>query len=246
MTLAGAIGVEGGVVSVVGAGGKKSTLYRLAAELERAVVTATVRIPIFDAHVARVAVTTEPTPVLDRVDPASWPLGLVPSREREDRYLGYDPAVVDRLADHPAVGTVLVKADGARMRKFKAPSEDEPRIPSTSTMVVPVASVHAIGAPLGDDVVHRVERVRAITGLERGDPITPEAVATVVASPEGGHKGVPAGATVVPLLNMVDDADLERVAMRAAAAILERCDAPRVVLSQLTSTNPVVDVVVRD
>ncbi|MFW6448684.1 MAG: selenium cofactor biosynthesis protein YqeC [Halobacteriota archaeon] len=246
MELAEALGAEGGVVSVVGAGGKKSTLYRLADELDRTVVTATVRIPIFDEHVARVVTATDPRDALEAVSPTDWPLGLVPERERDDRYLGYEPARIDALSDHPAVGTVVVKADGARMRLIKAPNEREPRIPTSSSVVVPVASVHAIGEPLEDDVAHRVERVGAISGLVRGDPITPEAVAAVIASPDGGHRGVPAEATVVPVLNMVDDATLERVARRAAAAILERCDAPRVVLTQLTSSDPVVDVVVRN
>ena len=36
-----------GVVAVVGAGGKKSTLYALAAGLDRSALTATVRIPPF-------------------------------------------------------------------------------------------------------------------------------------------------------------------------------------------------------
>ena len=44
-------------VAVVGAGGKKTTLYLLGSLLDRAVVTATVRIPIFDDQVARVVVT---------------------------------------------------------------------------------------------------------------------------------------------------------------------------------------------
>ena len=49
-----------GVVAVVGAGGKKSTLYALAADLGRAVLTATVRIPPFEGHVERLLVTDEP------------------------------------------------------------------------------------------------------------------------------------------------------------------------------------------
>lgn len=46
MELVEAVGVEG-VVCVV-AGDKKTTLYALADRVEQAVVTATVRIPIFD------------------------------------------------------------------------------------------------------------------------------------------------------------------------------------------------------
>jgi len=87
-------------------------LYALADRLDRAVLTATVRIPIFDREVAAaVRVTEAPVAALDEItagegdEPTgdaesrggaeSFPLGLVPERERDDRYRGYDPAVVN-------------------------------------------------------------------------------------------------------------------------------------------------------
>ena len=77
MDLATALSV-GDCTCVVGAGGKKTTLYALAARLDRAVLTATVRIPIFDEQVARVAVTDDPAGAIDRTD--ERPLGVVPER----------------------------------------------------------------------------------------------------------------------------------------------------------------------
>jgi len=220
----------------VGAGGKKTTMAALATDLERAVVTATVRIPIFDDWVARVAVTDDPARAVEGTD--SWPIGVVPEREREDRYLGYDPETVDELADfaHP----VLVKADGARMRRFKAPSSREPQIPASANTVVPIASAHVVGHPLNEERVHRVERVAELTGREQGALIRPVDVATVLASNQGGHKGVPDSATVVPLINMVDDNELEATAREIAAEIHDRTDVPRVVLAEMRAENPLV------
>ncbi len=68
-----------GLVCVVGAGGKKTTLYTLADRLDRAVVTATVRIPVFDEHVARVAVTADPVDALADATPDDFPSGSSPS-----------------------------------------------------------------------------------------------------------------------------------------------------------------------
>lgn len=232
-----------GLVCVVGAGGKKTTLYALADRLDRAVVTATVRIPIFDPHVGEVVVTEDPlSAVEDAADPDAWPLGVVPEREREDRYLGYEPATVDDLADAD-VDAVLVKADGARMRQFKAPADREPQLPARADTVVPIASAHVVGEPLSADVVHRVDRVAELTGLAPGDAIRPIDVATVLASERGGRKDVPEGATVVPLVNMVDDAGLEAVGQEIADAVLARADVPRVVLSRMIADDPVVAVV---
>ena len=83
----------------------------------------------------------------------------------------------------------------------------------------------------------------ALTGLAPGDTITAAAVAEVVASDRGGHKGVPDGATVVPLVNMVDDAALEAAGRDVAAAIHARADVPRVVLAEMRSDDPLVAVV---
>ena len=237
-----------GVVCLVGAGGKKTTLYRLADVLDRAVVTATVRIPRFDEEVARVAVTEEPEPALTGND--EWPLGLVPERERTDsgfeRYRGYDPAVVDGVGDAAAdagVDAVLVKADGARSRLLKAPDEREPQVPANADTVVPVASARVVGKPLTEEHVHRPERVAALTGLERGERIGADDVATVLASDDGGLKGVPDDAQAVPLVNMVDDETLEATARDVARGVLDRTSVERVVLSRMNAPDPVVAVV---
>ncbi|MFB6090091.1 MAG: selenium cofactor biosynthesis protein YqeC [Halobellus sp.] len=232
-----------GVTCMVGAGGKKTTMQTLAGDLEGAVVTATVRIPIFDDWVGRVVVTDDPVAAVDEAegDPEAWPLGVVPEREREDRYFGYELDVLDELAalDVP----VLAKADGARMRRLKAPSENEPRIPGSADTVVPIASAHVVGEPLSDALVHRVDEVAALTGLDPGDEIRPADVAAVLASEEGGLKGVPDDATPIPLLNMVDDDELEASAREVAAEIHERADVPRVVLAEMRADDPIVDVV---
>jgi probable selenium-dependent hydroxylase accessory protein YqeC len=229
-----------GLVCVVGAGGKKTTLYALADRIDRAVVTATVRIPVFDPHVSQVVVTPDPVSAVRTA--SDWPLGVVPGRDREDRYAGYDPGTVAEMAETDA-GAVLVKADGARKRQFKAPGDREPQLPASTDTVVPIASARVVGKPLSEESVHRVERVAALTGLEPGDTIRATDVATVLASDRGGRKDVPDGATVVPLVNMVDNSDLEAVGREIADGMLSRADVPRVVLAQMTAADPVVGVV---
>jgi len=248
-----ALGAAAGTTCLVGAGGKKTTLYALAARLDRAVLTATVRIPIFDREVAGVRVAEDPVAALDAVGATDgdertggaepFPLGLVPERERDDRYRGYDPAVVDAIgAAHE--GPVLVKADGARTRLLKAPDEREPQIPASADRVVPVASVGAVGEPLTADTVHRPERVAAVADAALGDEITPELVGRVLAHERGGLKGIPRDATAIPLVNAVDDAADETAARAIARVVHERADVPRVVLARMLD-GAIVDVVER-
>ena len=245
MDIVDALDAETGTTCVVGAGGKKTTMAALGGRLDRAVISATVRIPIFDEWAGRVVITDDPVgtveAALERSVDEEWPLGVVPEQEREDRYRGYDPETIDRLGDLEA--PILLKADGARMRRFKAPDDHEPRLPATADTVVAIASVHVVGEPLSDELVHRVEEVSRITGREPGEEITPEDVAAVLASDRGGRKDVPSGATYIPLLNMVDDAELEATARAVAAETHDRIDVPRVVLAEMRADEPVVDVV---
>ncbi|WP_276279805.1 selenium cofactor biosynthesis protein YqeC [Halorussus caseinilyticus] len=260
MNLPEALDAESDLTCVVGAGGKKTTLYALADRLGgegrtsgrdgtgraagtaggRPVVTATVRIPIFDAHVAEVVVTDDPVAALRSAD--RFPLGLVPEREREDRYRGYDAETVGTIAAAHD-GPVLVKADGARTRWLKAPDEREPQVPATADTVVPIASARVVGESLAEGHVHRPERVAALAGREVGDGIRPADVAAVLASDDGGLKGVAEGATAIPVVNMVDSPELEDVAREIADEVLARADVPRVALTRMVADDPVVAVV---
>lgn len=231
---------DGRVVSVVGAGGKKSTLYALAAALERAVVTATVRIPIFDGQVSAVRVTEAPAEAVREAE--TWPVGVVPARDGDrSRYVGYELGAIDELAAATDV-PILIKADGARTRLFKAPNDEEPQVPEATETLVPVASVQAVGKPLSEEHVHRPERIAELTGLSPGERIGPADLATVVSHDRGGLKSLPDGAAAVPLLNMVDDDDLEATARPIAAELLSDPRIDRVILGRM-DRGRVVDVI---
>lgn len=240
MDLVTALDANEGVICVVGAGGKKTTLYRLAAEIDRAVVTATVRIPIFDDQVHRVSVTDDPVAAVN--ESTGWPIGVVPARE-ETRYRGYEPDIINQVHSAGVANVILVKADGARTRWLKAPNESEPRIPSQTGTVIPIASAKVVGKPLDEEYVHRPERVAELTSLDLGDKITPSDVATVLTSPDGGRKAVPDSASVIPLINMVDDETLAETARTIAHKINDDPAIDRIVLTKMIAERPVVAVI---
>lgn len=226
MSLRDALAADG-LVAVVGAGGKKTTLYRLADRLDRATVTATTRIPAFPDRVATLVETGDPVAALRAADPDDWPLGLVPGWADDVRYEGYDAetvAAVARAGTERGVDATLVKADGARSRWLKAPADHEPVVPATTDTVIPIASARVVGERLDEEHVHRPARVAAVTGREHGAELTVDDVATVLASPDGGLRSVPADATVVALVNMVDDDALRATGEEIAASVLARSD----------------------
>ena len=118
------------------------------------------------------------------------------------KVIGVDPAMVDRVFGLGDV-TVLVEADGARRRPFKAPGPAEPVVPSSATLVVVVVGLDAIGHPIGE-VCHRPERVAILTGKTMTDTVQPNDVAVVVDHADGGRRGVPGGARIILALTKVE------------------------------------------
>ncbi|WP_135537031.1 selenium cofactor biosynthesis protein YqeC [Halostella pelagica] len=224
MQLADALGLgDRELVAFVGAGGKKTAMHRLATEsTERgynAGFTTTTEMPPPDLPLTVTDVEVSPYALTEDEPPVAFAREWVSDPDRVARKVrGFDPGPLTSVFDRGFFDWLLVKADGARMREFKAPGSGEPVIPEKATQVVPVASVLAVGEPLTEAVVHRPERVASITGLSVGDAITPEAVGDVLASPDGGLKCVPDAADVTPIVNKADTPDRQET----ARAVLER------------------------
>jgi probable selenium-dependent hydroxylase accessory protein YqeC len=126
---------------------------------------------------------------------------------------GVSEETISRCLEH--ADAVLAEADGAAGRSVKAPEEWEPVIPRSADLVIPVVGLDCIGAPAAKDRVFRLERFLTITGIEPGGTIGPESIGLLLGHPDGGMKGVPAGARVVPFFNKVDllsaEWDVEKV-----------------------------------
>jgi molybdenum cofactor cytidylyltransferase len=145
------------------------------------------------------------------------------------------------LLKRPDVDYVLVEADGSRMRPSKAPADHEPVIPDGTTLVVPVVGIDAVGGRVGE-VAHRPERVQALTGLGTADLMTAEALATLITHPQGGRKGVPVGARIIPFINKVETESQLSTARQGARQVLNEPEIERVVIGAVRSGRPVVEV----
>ncbi len=248
-TLTDALGAHTGIVCAVGAGGKKSVLYQLAREhAGRFALTATVHTTVFPADLSIETIVDDDPALRERVlsaDP-SRPVAYAGPSAKPGRHAGVSATTIRSLHDSGGFDTTFVKADGARMRWIKAPAASEPLLPPGTDLVIPVVSARAIGEPLSERIAHRPERVAAITGVQPGAPLTPEAVGRLLASDEGGLKGT-AGSRVAPLINMVDnDFQEEKARAAASAAIAATSRFDTVVLCCLRRpVRPVVAVVAR-
>lgn len=238
-----------GIICAVGAGGKKTTLYALAKRHPgRIGVTSTVLLPPFPRTlVAKRVIADDPT-LLPQVVAAARSSPIVAFArhcEKPGRIAGLHP---DRLLAIQAMAgfdALLVKADGARMRSIKAPADYEPVIPEGTRTVLALISAATLGLPLSEQIAHRVEHISAVTGARRGQPLRPEHLARLLASDHGALKGV-GEATVIPILNAVDDEPRREQAVETAQRALEmtgRFD--QVVLAAMHQANPLVQIVRR-
>jgi probable selenium-dependent hydroxylase accessory protein YqeC len=235
---------------VVGAGGKKTTLYRLveahlAARTGRVGLTCTVAMAPPPAWLGEpvIADHAELARVFRQLGAERTLVVYAQASRKPGRVGGVPPEVLPSLHDAGRFTATLIKADGARMRWIKAPAPGEPVLPPGVTAVLPLVSARVFGQPLTEQVAHRPERVAAVTGAQPGEALTPQHVARLLTSEEGALQGV-GSATVVPIINMVDDQARRAPALAAARQTLARSNrVARVVLANMTATDPVIEVV---
>ena len=240
------LGARSGIVCAVGAGGKKTTLYHLATlHPGRVGLTSTVPMTHFPSWLGAHEIVAGPGEIIDAVAEAAAQHRLVAFTHpdaKKARYGGLEARLISEIRRAANFDLLLVKADGARMRWIKAPEDDEPLIPEGTTTVVPVVSAKAIGRPLSEEVAHRPQRIEAVAGPSLGAPIEPQHVARLLASENGALKDV-GDARVVPVINMVDDDDLEHRAVHAARLALDLTDRfDHIVLTSARQPNRLVRV----
>lgn len=244
-----------GIVSLVGAGGKTSLMFRLAEELsgagETVLTTTTTRIMMpTPEQSSQVILATSPEAVLSgsRRLLLKSPHVCAASPGPQDvpgKITGFLPHHIDSLWASGLFRWILVEADGAAHKPLKAPADHEPVLPLSSRLVIGVVGLRILGKPLDKNQVFRHEHYARITGLSPGAPVTEASIAAAALHENGIFKNAPAPARKILFLNAGDYPE-SRASAKAVAAILiaARKDTPieRVVVGKPRETPPVVDI----
>lgn len=239
--------VPGDLVAFVGAGGKTSTLIALGHELAasglRVLATTTTRINI--DHLDLMPYTTR----LDEgISHLSLALGqnrfvFLYTKVRAGQVYGLSTEQIAKLLDSVDSDVMLVEADDSRGKAIKAPKADEPVIPAETTLVIPMASMSALGQPLNDEYVYNPEAIDERYGFGLGNRIKSPWVAQVLRDEELGLRGIPEKARVVAFLNRTSPQGYHRARARLIAQFILR--SPRVqgvALGSVRGAEPVFEV----
>ena len=254
MKLKNALNINGReVISLVGGGGKTTLMFALARELvankKRVITTTTTRIIkpspsetqllLVDMDEEQLVKTL--LQKLDKYHHVTIARGQSPS----GKLIDVTPELVDELSRLEEINYIIIEADGAARKALKAPNLTEPVIPDSTSLVIPIVGIDAVGCWLTRDHVFRPEIASELTGLPLGAIITTEAVARLLAHPKGISKGSPPHSRIIPFINKTDLKDGLSLGRDIAHRILVKGhpQIKRVLLGQVQLPEPVVEVI---
>lgn len=249
-----ALGLRGReVISLVGAGGKTTLMFRLAKELiltgRKVVTTTTTKI---------LEPSSEETPclyvhddeeslkqfVLQHIDRYHH-ITIARERLESTKLKGISSDLAGVLCNASEIDIMIIEADGAAGRPVKAPREWEPVIPPASTLVIGILGVDGVGKELNEQNLFQAERISELTGIPVGREMTYEAMAILMTHPQGIFKGTPPSSRRVAFINKVDIQNGKGWGREIAEKIFEKKppQIERVVLGQLRRETPVAEVI---
>lgn len=190
----------GRITSIVGAGGKTSTMYTIGRELacegEDVILTTSTRILPFENELE------------DNIEV----IGVITP---EGKLKGINNP--DSLSDN--CDRLLIEADGSRGFPVKMPAEHEPVITEGTDTVIALFGLSGIGQPI-KDVCHRIEYVTRHLNKNEEDILTVEDAIKIITSECGLRKNV-VDRTLVIILNQADSEKEIALGLKIASKLPE-------------------------
>jgi len=229
---------ERAFISLVGAGGKSTLFNRLAEELalkdKRIILTTTTKMFTWQlAHFRKKGILIEghnEEIIQERIKKY---FSLKSKRGRlavieekiegngEEKVSGPPPDWLDKWWEDRMADYFLVEADGAAGRPVKAPAHHEPVIPLSTTDLIGVIGIDALGLSLQEENVFRSEIFSRLTGLNLGEKIGIEALSLLICHPEGLFKGAPPGCCRHLFINKAEDPEDLKMAEELTFQVLK-------------------------
>ena len=244
---------DGGVVSLVGGGGKTSLMFKLARELSMAgePVLTTTTTKIFEPSLDQaggVILSDSVTNILDRagemLDRHLHLTAAVGKLPESGKHCGFQPEIIGELWNAGLFQWIIVEADGAAGKPLKAPGAHEPVIAAFTKRLVGMVGLNGVGQPLTERLVFRHEHFARLTGLRLGSNVSDSAIADVLVCDNGLFKSFCPEVMRIAFFNQADVRDNFSAGKRIARILSKRKNTGlnRVVIGQILFDPPVLEV----
>ncbi|MFT5874412.1 MAG: putative selenium-dependent hydroxylase accessory protein YqeC [Clostridium sp.] len=177
------------IISIVGAGGKTTMMFKLAGELRchnKVLVTTTTKIYIplenkYDFICTDIEMLHRFTQINEN---GIYILGS--GINGENKILGLNEKQLDEIV--PYFDYILIEADGAKEKQLKGWNEFEPVIYGETTKTIGIIDIQALGMVISEDSVHRSKIFREITAAKEGETVNLENLLKIIINPLGLFK----------------------------------------------------------
>jgi molybdenum cofactor cytidylyltransferase len=236
------------VITVIGGGGKTSTLLTLAKELrlkqKNFFITTTTKMAARELAAFPIVYGEHFDKLLEEIRkalPKKNCIGLATRLNSSGKILGIPAQWIDILTSLYPDFYFLVEGDGAAQKPFKIPGEHEPVIPSSTRLVVGIIGAEIIGQRLTESNVHRAQLMSQLFNVPLGKELSLNVIADVLTSQYGYLKNVPASCDFAIIINKVESKVNYENGEKLAHFLLER-GMVRVILTALQTDRPVREV----
>lgn len=210
------------VISIIGGGGKTSTMFSLAKEIKSfgkkvAVTTSTHIMKPNPSENDGYIVVSNPTEnsVKEAFEKENM---AVFGNNHNEKYSAPPDDFFDYILNY--ADYVLVEADGAKRLPFKAPREGEPIFVKNNQFTIIVAGLTAVDKPINEKC-HRANILCNIINKNETDILTAEDMGTVITSPKGQLKDISSLDNVAVILNQADDDEMMKKAEAVSKVIFK-------------------------
>ena len=182
--------IKGGeIVSIVGAGGKTTTLFLLAEELKRLnkKVLVTTTTAIYNPEEGQYDFYFLGD-IENGFNPKNGSITVYGEKIKDEKLIGPSLTKLEGIIKRKLFDFILIEADGSKKKPIKAPASHEPVVSEYTTKTIGIIGLDCLGQRI-ERIVHRPEIFVRITNTDYSDIIDEGSILKLVLSTEGLFKG---------------------------------------------------------
>ena len=217
------------VITIIGGGGKTSLMHYLLMVLKgagyAAVGTTTTKLSsqlLSGNYFVKISSVEAGYKAVEQARGTKDHAILVYDEDANDsgKMVGVASEWIDQLATMCKDVVFVVEGDGSAGKPLKGHLANEPVIPMSSCLVIPVIGIDSVGVRLTAQSVHRPERICQLTGAILNSQVTTEMIRKLLFHSQGYLSHCPEHTLIVPFINKVESVIQHQQAEELAREIL--------------------------